>query len=395
MGAASLTSSLGEALRSKRLLLLLDNFEHLVGAAPVVLDLLAAGPGLTLLVTSRAALGVSGEQEFPVPPLAVPPPALTPTGPAALRQVQAVEAVRLFVARARAVCPSFALSPETAPAVAALCRRLDGLPLAIELAAARVRLFSPPALLARIEATAGALPLLAGGPSDAPSRHRTLRAAIAWSYDLLTPPEQTLLQRLSVFAGGFSLSAAEAVGAGAVEGGEGEGGGVVEALDGAGGEEPGAAGGLPERGEPRYRLLETVREFAALRLEESGEADAVRERHTACYTPLAARTATYDAQWLNDVEREHDNLRAAMRWCLARGGPVYSRQGLRLGAALAHYWVFRGHLSQGQKELAWALSRPAPVGRRRGLPLGPGHAADQGRAPGPPAGRLPHRQAPL
>ncbi|HEX2515207.1 MAG TPA: AAA family ATPase, partial [Chloroflexota bacterium] len=278
-GGASLTSSLGEALRSMRLLLILDNFEHLAGAAPVVLDLLAAGPGLTVLVTSRAALGVSGEQEFPVPPLAVPPAVLAPSGPAAVRQMQTAEAVRLFVARARAVSPSFALSPEMAPAVAELCRRLDGLPLAIELAAARVRLFSPPALLARIEATAGALPLLAGGPSDAPARHQTLRAAIAWSYDLLTPQEQTLLRRLSVFAGGFGLSAAEAVGGNGIEG---EGGAVVEALEGLvtksllrrddreGAPRQGAPAGtgwLPpgwsapaeDPPAPRFQMLETVR----------------------------------------------------------------------------------------------------------------------------------------
>ncbi|HEX2513299.1 MAG TPA: tetratricopeptide repeat protein, partial [Chloroflexota bacterium] len=233
----------------------------------------------------------------------------------------------------------------------------------------------------RIEATAGALPLLAGGPSDAPARHQTLRAAIAWSYDLLTPQEQTLLRRLSVFAGGFGLSAAEAVGG---DGIEGEGGAVVEALEGLvtksllrrdereGAPRQGAPAGtgwLPpgwsapaeDPPAPRFQMLETVREFAALRLEESGEADAVRERHTACFAPLAARTQTYDARWLNDVEREHDNLRAAMRWCLARGGPSFARQGLRFGAALAHFWVFRGHLSQGQKELAWALSRPAPA----------------------------------
>jgi predicted ATPase len=381
VGTASLTDSLNEALRPKHLLLVLDNFEHLPGAVLLVPDLLAAGPGLTVLVTSRAALGLSGEQEYPVPPLAVPPDVLSPApaGPADLRRIQEAAAVRLFVARARAVSPSFALSSETAPAVAELCRRLDGLPLAIELAAARVRLFSPPALLARIEAAAGALPLLEGGPSDAPSRHRTLRNAIAWSYDLLSPREQALLRRLAVFSGGFGLGAAEAVDGGAVEGG---GGGVVEALEGlvtksllrrderegppvregTGWLPPGWAVPAEAPPAPRFLMLETVREFAAQLLEESGEADAVRERHASCYTPLAARTQTYDARWLNDVEREHDNLRAAMRWCLARGGPSFARQGLRFGAALAHYWVFRGHLRQGQEELAWALSRPTPAG---------------------------------
>jgi predicted ATPase len=255
----SLARRLGELLRRRRLLVVLDNVEHLLpGMLPVLLDVLAAGEGLTVLATSRAALRLSGEQEFPVPPLSVPPaePAHPLTRPAPVAAAAETDAVRLFVERARAISPAFRLTAESAPAVAEVCRRLDGLPLAIELAAAGVRLFSPQALLRRLDSAAGALPILASGSRDAPARHRTLRAAIAWGHDLLAAAEQTLFRRLGVFVGGFTLEAAEAVGAG--DSGA-EGPDVLAALEGLVAqslvrrEDDGTGGRAP--GEPRYGML--------------------------------------------------------------------------------------------------------------------------------------------
>jgi predicted ATPase len=363
-------ASLGRFLRHQRRLLVLDNFEHLLDAAPVVLDLLAASDGLTVLATSRAALRLSGEQEFPVPPLAVPRLAVPAAGPAppgappaavdAIEAAAAAEAVQLFVARAQAIDPAFALSAETAMAVAGICHRLDGLPLAIELAAAGVRLFSPAALLTRLESPSGGLSLLASGPRDAPARHQTLQAAIGWSYDLLAAEEQALLRRLAVFAGGCTLAAAEAVcGLSPSDTVERLAGLVTQSLvrredDGAGG--------------PRFGMLETVREFALARLEASDEATTVRERHADFYFVLANIPDTeFSGRWLDAVEQDHQNLRAAMRWCMSRGGEAgvdgvgAATRGLRLAAALARLWCRRGQLSQGRAELDWALAWPEPV----------------------------------
>ncbi|HEX2033493.1 MAG TPA: tetratricopeptide repeat protein [Chloroflexota bacterium] len=371
---------LGEVLRHQRLLLVLDNYEHLPDAAPLVPRLLAMAEGLSVLVTSRAALRVSGEQEYAVPPLTVPEavPAQSTARPpeggrVSYEDIAGADAVRLFAERARAISPEFSLTPETAPAVAGICRRLDGLPLAIELAAARVRLFSPPALLARLESAAGGLPLLTGGPCDAPARHQTLRAAIAWSYDLLTIREQALLRRLAVFAGGFGLDAARAIVYPPAEGAEpgaspaetrhtpDADGAVVDVLAGL------VAKSLVRRdpdvaGEPRFGLLETVREFCLERLEAGGEAGAAREGHARFYASLAQIPDTeFGARWLDAIEREQENLRAAVRWCMGRGNAASAARGLHLAAALARLWSRRGQLSQGQAELAWALAWPEPV----------------------------------
>ena len=266
-GDEPLIERLKAVLRDKRLLLVLDNFEQVIEAAPLVADLLGACPDVTMLVTSRVRLRLSGEREVPVAPL----------GLAALDRHRSVadvatsDAVRLFVARAEAVQPDFALTPDNAVAVAEICRRLDGLPLAIELAAARVKVLPPAALLARLDHR---LPLLTGGGRDLPERQQTMRAAIAWSHDLLTPEEQVLFRRLAVFAGGFTLEAAEAVASGSGEPGIDPFEGVASLLDKSLLRQEAGPGG-----EPRFVMLETVREFALEQLVASGEEGAIRERH--------------------------------------------------------------------------------------------------------------------
>ena len=263
-----LSEALALALRDTRRLLVLDNFEHLLAAGPVVAGWLAAGPGVTALVTSRARLRLAGEHVLPVPPLGLPGPEAAGGDAGALARA---EAVALFVARATAARPDFALTGEDAPAVAELCRRLDGLPLAIELAAARVALLPPRALLARLGQR---LRVLTGGPRDAPARQRTLRATLDWSYALLDPHERALLARLAVFAGGLDARRRGAVGgAPGAAGVEAPGGlDVLDVLDRLVEHHLVRASEQPD-GEPRFLLLETVREYAAERLEASGEAD--------------------------------------------------------------------------------------------------------------------------
>jgi predicted ATPase/class 3 adenylate cyclase len=352
VGGRPLLDSLKDTLRDKRLLLVLDNFEQVLPAAPLVTDLLAECPTLRILVTSRAVLRVSGERDYPVPPLALPEAggALTAEG------LSRYPAVTLFVERALDARPNFMLTDESAAAAVEICARLDGLPLAIELAAARVRLLPPRALLARL---ARRLPLLVGGPRDLPARQQTLRDTIAWSYDLLDPDEQALFRRLGAFVGGFTLEAAEATCASATT--------DVVFLDG--------VASLVEKslllqdephGEPRFRMLETIREYALEVLDASGEASDVRRRHATHFLALAevaepelqkARQAT----WFDRLEREHDNLRAAMHWSLESGE---EELGLRLAAALGRFWEVRGFLSEGQhwldRALALATSDPRP-----------------------------------
>jgi predicted ATPase/class 3 adenylate cyclase len=406
-GARPLLDALRDYLGDKRLLLVLDNFEHVVDAAPAVATLLAGCPRLAVLVTSRAVLCLSGEHDYPVPPLALPDAAVTqalsrePRANTALavEQIAGAEAVRLFVVRARAARPDFALTPANAPAVAALCRRLDGLPLALELAAARTRLLPPPALLARLaDAAGGPLRLLTGGPRDRPARQQTLRATIEWSYGLLTAHEQAVFRWLGVFAGGCTLEAAEAVCA------------AGDVLDGLGSlvdksllrlEEPAA-------GEPRYLMLETLRELALERLEASGEAAATRQRHAAYFLGVAERADAAmrragQAVGLARLEADHDNLRAALAWTLAEadaGAPVgAAEQALRLAGALSFFWFLRGHLSEGRRWLTRALERAAGVGREthaaaaappRGLALALAGAGQLARSQGdyPEAERL-------
>jgi non-specific serine/threonine protein kinase len=343
-------------LREKRLLLVLDNFEQVVEAAPLVAALLAACPHLTVLVTSRVRLRLSGEREHAVPPLGLE----SQDGCGSPDEVTASEAVRLFVARARAVREDFALSTEDASTVAAICRRLDGLPLAIELAAARIKVLPPPALLVRLEKR---LPLLSGGGRDLPRRQQTMRDAIAWSYDLLPPEEQTLFRRLAVFVGGFTLEAADAVAAGAGDLGVDTFDGVAALVDESLLRQEGG-----RDGEPRYLMLETVREFGLERLEASGEEAAARNAHLAWFVAFAERAnATVHGPRasvrMGRLDAEHANLRAALAWSVEQGR---GEAALRLGGALQDFWYLRGHLREGRRwlEAAVAIGADAPTDRR-------------------------------
>jgi predicted ATPase len=290
---------------------------------------------------------VRGEREYPVAPLDLPDPARAPTAAA----VALAPAAELFVRRVREVGPDFAPTDANAPAIAAICRRLDGLPLAIELAAARGKFLSPEALLARLERS---LAVLVGGPRDLPARQQTLRASIAWSYDLLPAAERALFRRLAVFRGGASLEAAEAVcrAAGALP---------VDLLDGlASLADKSLARPAEADGEPRVLLLETIREFGLERLEETGEAEATRAAHARFFAGLAEATRPKltgpdHRRWLDRLEREHDNFRAAFAWLRARRE---AESGLRLGRALSRFWFLRCHLTEGRAQLEAFLGLP-------------------------------------
>ena len=364
-GDRPLVERLGDALRDRALLLLLDNFEQVVEAAPLVAGLLAACPRLTVLVTSRTVLRLSGEHDVAVRPLGLP----RAEGQDSAEVIAMADSVRLFAARAQAARSDYALTDADAPAVAQLCRRLDGLPLAIELAAARVAHLPPTALLRRLEPR---LPLLTGGPRDQPARLRTMRDAIAWSHDLLTPEEQALFRRLSVFAGGCTLEAAEAVAAAAGE----HGIGVLDGL-----------GSLVDKsllrpeagpdGEARFGMLETVREFGLERLAASGEEAGVRDRHAAWCLDLAERfrvgawNQSELLAWLRRAEGEHDNLRAALAW-LDRAGD--GERLLRLAEALHTLWYEHTHHAEGigwlERALAGAPAAPTEVRLRAVTALG-------------------------
>jgi predicted ATPase/DNA-binding SARP family transcriptional activator len=331
----SLQERLAEYLRERELLLLLDNFEQVLDAAPRVAELLAAAPRMKVLVTSRAVLRLRGEKAFLVPPLALPERGRLPDL-AALSQYAAVE---LFIQRARDCWPEFAVTNENAPALAEVCHRLEGLPLAIELAAARVRVLDLESLLARLEHR---LRFLTGGARDLPRRQRTLRNTIAWSYDLLTEAEQLLFRRLSVFAGGCTLAAAEAVCAAEDL--------AIDFLDGL---DSLAAKSLlrpeePVEGERRFGMLETIREYALEALEGSGEASTVRGRHRTFFLALAEEAG------LERLEVEHDNLRSALDWMEADG---QWEAGLRLASALSWpLWETRGYWTEGRERLARLLA---------------------------------------
>ena len=356
LGVREATSATPDArlatwLRERRLLLLLDNFEQLLDAGPRVVELLAAAPGLKVLATSRAPLHVSGEHERPVAPLPLP------GGHEPFAALRENPAVQLFAARARAASPAFALTAEGASAVAELCARLDGLPLAIELAAARVRQFPPEELLARFP---GRLDLSADGPRDAPARQRTLRATIGWSHDLLDAAERALFARLAVFAGGFTPEAAVAVCAATGEGA----GAVARGLDAL--RELNLIAQVGELdGEPRYGMLETIREYALERLEASGEAEDVRRRHAAYFVELAERgrqdepylLGTQEA-WLERLDRERDNLRAALAWARDRREDELLAG---LAAATWAFWIDRGYFGEGVAWLETALARGAAL----------------------------------
>jgi predicted ATPase/DNA-binding CsgD family transcriptional regulator len=344
------------ALRDLQLLLVLDNFEHILPAAPFVAKLLAACPALTVLVTSRTILRLSGEQCFPVPPMALPDPTMRSTAVATSQ----ADAVQLFVHGAQAAQPGFALTDENASAVAAICHRLDGLPLAIELAAARIPVLPPRALLARLDRR---LPLLTDGPRDAPQRLRTMRDAIAWSYDFLPPDEQVLFRRLAVFMGGCTLEAAVAV-----AGVEGD---VLEGISSL------VAGSLLREhdrpgGDPRYLMLETLREFGLEQLEEAGEDIEIRQRHAMYYLGLVERWSPDPAlpgekHRLAAIAPEYDNVRLALAWFADHD----DADGLlRLTGSLFEFWHARGLYSEGRRWLRQALecsNHAAPPVRLRAL----------------------------
>jgi predicted ATPase/DNA-binding CsgD family transcriptional regulator len=351
VGDRPLVEDLATFLGEKLLLLVLDNFEQVTSAAAQIAELLAVCPQLKALVTSRERLSVRGEREIPIRPLVLPQRHPRPS----LEMLTQYEAVRLFVERARQVDPDFAVDNENAPAVAEICHRLDGLPLAIELAAARIAVLSPEMLLARLGQR---LPLLTGGARDLPSRQRTMRGTIAWSYDLLSGEEQILFRRLAVFAGGFTLEAAEAV-FGAINGTE------LTVLDGLGSL---AGKSLLERsttdeGEPRFVMLETIREFGWEQLTASGEAEVAREVHVAWCLELveAAEPALWGAGQIDGItrlDREKDNLRAALQWSLSTGATGIA---MRLVALLWRFWERRGYLSEGRSQLASILAlSPGP-----------------------------------
>jgi predicted ATPase/DNA-binding SARP family transcriptional activator len=330
-GTAPIAGSLKEFLSGRQLLLVLDNLEQLVDGASDLAELLAAAPGLTLLVTSRTPLHISGEHEFPVPPLALPDPEHLPE----LASLSQYESVALFVDRARAVKADFAVTDANAPAIAEICVQLDGLPLAIELAAARAKLLSPQALLARLEQR---FELLTGGPRDRPERQQTLRATIDWSYGLLGAEEQTLSARLAVFAGGCELEAAEAV-----CGGDGLLPGLSTLID---------SNLLRQEeqpdGEPRFTMLETIRAYALERLEASGEAEQIRRLHAEYFAAIAERAGldflTEPDIDLLKLERDHDNFRAALVSARARDDRELS---VRLTWGLRPFWVNRGFIAEG------------------------------------------------
>jgi predicted ATPase/class 3 adenylate cyclase len=334
-------------LRHRQVLLLLDNFEQVLGAGSLLDTLLSAAPGLKVLATSRTPLRLYGEHEFPVPPLSLPDPESLPP----VELLTRYEAVRLFVERAMALRPDFSLTEENAPAVVEICARLDGLPLAIELAAARIKLLPPQALLSRL---GNRLKLLTGGAQNLPERQRTLRSTIEWSYELLDEGEQILFGRLGVFSGGTTLEAVEAVC-------DTQGDLPKDVLDGVSSlldnsllrQEEGAWG------EPRFVMLETIHEFALEKLKQSMDAEAIKRAHAEYFLALAEEAelglwGPEDATWLDRLEQEHDNMRAALSWTIEH---EEAELALRLGGALRWFWYMEGHYGEGRRWLEAALGK--------------------------------------
>ncbi len=368
--AASPREALLSSLRAKRLLLALDNVEHLGAATPLFADLLSDCQGIRLLATSRALLSVSGEQVFSVRPLAFP----DPHSRTSKEQMISYAAVRLFAERARAIKSEFEVIDANATPIVAICARLDGLPLAIELAVARLRMISPGTLLARLERR---LPVLAEGPRDLPERQWTLRNTITWSYDLLNKDEQALFRRLAVFAGRWTLDAAEHVCA--MDG-------TATVFDGLASLVDKSLIGVEDGsdGEPRFGLLETVRDYAWEQLETEGEARTMRDRHLTWCVALAREAAPslYGAEqevWLARLEREHDNLRAALRWSTSADSEAKDRatSGVELAGLLWRFWFIRGYLSEGRRWLGdtLVLGADAPAAVRAMALNGAGNLA--------------------
>ena len=331
-------------LREKRLLLVLDNFEHVLEAAPEVAALIETCSKLSVLITSRAPLRVRSEQEYPVPPLALPASTIAPRVEELVRSASG----KLFAERAREASPAFELTPHNSGAVAAICWRLAGIPLALELAAARIRFLDPATVLSRLDEALSAV-----GARDLPQRQRTMWATLDWSHELLSEVEQILFRRLSVFAGGFSLKAAEEVGAsGSIVAKE-----VLEILGRLVEQSLVVAQPDQEGSRVRYGMLEPVRQYAREKLEESGEAEETKRRHYAHYLAFAEEadlayglltgarlTGAEGEAWMDRLEREHDNLRAALSWAKERGD---IEPGLRLAGTLSWFWWMRGYFGEG------------------------------------------------
>jgi predicted ATPase/class 3 adenylate cyclase len=346
--ARPVLDSLKEYLQSKHMLLVLDNFEQIVSAAPVVASLLATCPGLKVLVTSRTVLHLSGEHEYPVPPLKLPETGRLP----APEGLEGYSAVALFVQRARAVRPGFTLTSENAVAVARVCSQLDGLPLAIELAAARVKLLPPQAMLDRLGSR---LDFLKGGARDLPARHQTLRRTIAWSYDLLADAEKAFFRRVSIFVGGCSLEAIES---------------VCGSMEDLGTDVLDLMAALVDKSllqqeeapgeEPRFLMLDTIRDYGLECLKAVGDWGPAWRTHALYFLGLAERaeaelTGPGQSQWLDRLEREHDNLRAALSCAEEQGETEIA---LRLGGALWRFWLARGHMREGRQRLERLLALP-------------------------------------
>jgi predicted ATPase/class 3 adenylate cyclase len=357
-----------EHLRHRELLQVVDNFEQVTEAGPLIEELLTAAPRLRTLVTSRVVLSLRGEQEYPVPPLHVPDPGRAPTG---LATLGAVEAVRLFSERARAANPRFELTERNALVVAEITARLDGLPLAIELAATRTKVLTPEQILSRLERR---LSILTSGARSLPERQRTLRAAIAWSHELLDPVERRLFARLSVFTGGWTFESAEAVCDPEELG--------LDALDGLASlvDKSLVRRTEPPGGPPRFSMLETIREFAQEQLQAGADQERVVRRHAEHFLRLAVEaephlTGEDQGAWLDRCDQEHANIRAALRWAIDSGqaGPAQAAAG-----ALWRFWQQRGHLAEGRRWLEEVLAMPsgqAPTAARAKALTGAGGIA--------------------
>lgn len=371
-GGADVATTLRASLRHRQALLVLDNLEHLLGAVPDLAQLLLSCPGLHLLTTSRAPLRLRGEQEYHVPSLQAPPAEQARDE----QEVAAFPAVQLFVAQAQQKDPSFSLAGHD-DAVAAICRRLDGMPLALELVAARTRTLTPHEILARLD---DPLTLLVGGSRDLPERQQTMRAAIAWSEQLLDPAEQAMLRRLAVFNGGWTLPAAEAVC------GEGlaEAGAVLDLIDVL--VEQSLVATHPTPHGTRYLMLEPVRQYACERLAATGESAAVRLRHARYFVAMAEEAAPElegragQASWVERLDQELDNLRGALVWGEETPGEEAAEAILRLAAAPWRFWEMRWHVEEGRRWLSTGLARTEdvpPAVRARALNAAGNLARDQ------------------
>jgi predicted ATPase/DNA-binding XRE family transcriptional regulator len=368
-GEQPILDALQEALRPKQTLLVLDNFEHLLDGAPVISELITASRYLTVLVTSQAVLRLLGEYVYSVPPLRVPDLKHVPD----LETLSQFEAVALFIERTKAVTPTFAMTNENALAVAEICNRLDGLPLAIELAAVRTRHIPVGTLLARLSSR---LKLLTGGSRDAPGRHQTLRATVDWSHGLLNEGEKKLFARLSVFQGGCTLEAAEAICADEEDL-------DLDVLDGLGSLVEKSLLRQEEADDPRFLMLQTIWEYASEKLEASGEAVQVRARHAQYYLSLTEAIelelhGAEQVEWVERLERDHDNLRAALGWLLEHGDVEGE---LRIAAVLQKFWHQHCHFTEGRRwlEAGLALSEDISVGvRMKALGADAGLALIQG-----------------